>query len=468
MRTGILQTQIFGANRCLTDKTKNKMKKNLFMVAAVALMVFSACNKEEINYGAGAPVGSIEFVAGFDVDTKTTLEAGKTEWVAGDEISINGVKFVAQNDGPTSTFLNAEEPAEDFGAPFTAIYPYGSDGVPSEQTAYAGNFDPMAVVETATSNDHNLKFKNESSLLKFRVPTACDRVVLTSEDNLAKNSTTVTVKGGFVTGTDYYVAVLPGTKSKFNVKVDDYVVKSAESVIIGRSSIIPMALPYNVYLHAKTSKYDWTSDGARFATWTWGTGVTDSWFNMIAEEGHDGVYRLEVPAGYANLIFCRLDGAKELNDWANVWNQTGDLTIPEDNANHFYISDSGAGAWGDKDYTFPVVKPKDGYLYLRPSSEWLQASAHFAAWIWKDNGAGKVYNFKPHESVPGLYELNLNGANKMILFRMDPSKKVTDGSTAWPGDNHWYKSGDLNITGNLYTVVGWQAAGTGFSTVTEF
>ncbi len=110
---------------------------------------------------------------------------------------------------------------------------------------------------------------------------------------------------------------------------------------------------------------------------------------------------------------------------------------------------------------------KDGYLYLRPSSQWLEANAHFAAWIWKDNGSGKVYNFNKHESVPGVYELNLNGANKMIIFRMDPNKKVTDGSTSWPGDNHWYKSGDINITGNLYTVVGWHDTGTGFTSVTE-
>ena len=92
-----------------------------------------------------------------------------------------------------------------------------------------------------------------------------------------------------VTKTDYYVAVLPGTKANFAVKINDYVVKSAASVTIERSYIVKMALPYNVYLHAKTTKYDWTADGARFATWTWGTGVTDSWFDLVAE-GHEGVY----------------------------------------------------------------------------------------------------------------------------------------------------------------------------------
>lgn len=465
----------FGANRCLTIKTKKEMKKNLFMVAAVALMALVSCNKEEINNNVveqpQEPSVLVEFTASLgDDDTKTTLSGGKTLWLESDKISINGQVFKVKelvDGGVSAIFVNENKLPEDFAAPYTALYPANVSEVPSTQTAYGGTFDPAAVLETATSNNEYLSFKNVTSLLKFQVPTACSSVTLTSDDILAgSNSKTVTISGAMVAGTDYYVAVLPGTKANFSVKIEDYAVKSAASVNIARSSIIKMALPYNVYLHAKTSKYDWTSDGARFATWTWGNGVTDSWFDMVPE-GHEGVYRMEVPEGYTSLIFCRLDGAKK-NDWANVWNQTGDLTIPAGNANHFYISDSGSGAWGDKDYTFPVVKPKDGYLYLKPSSEWMQANAHFAAWIWKDNGAGKVYNFKPHESVPGLYEINLNGANKMILFRMDPNKKVTDGSTSWPGDNHWYKSGDLKITGNLYTVVGWQAAGTGFSTVTEF
>lgn len=216
------------------------MKKNLFVVAAVALMAFTACNKEEFNYGAGAPIGSIEFTAGFEAETKTTLADGKTEWVAGDEISINGVKFVAQNDGPTSTFLNAEEPAEDFGAPFTAVYPYGADGVPAKQTAYAGNFDPQAVIETATSDGHNLSFKNESSLLKFQVSAACKTVTLASDTELAEGSNTVTITGSFVAGTDYYAAVLPGTKTNFSVEADGWVSRSADEVSINRTSIVNM------------------------------------------------------------------------------------------------------------------------------------------------------------------------------------------------------------------------------------
>ena len=323
------------------------------MVAAVALMVFTACNKEEINVEAGASVGTLEFVAGFDADTKTTLKAGKTEWVAGDEISINGVKFVAQNDGPTSTFLKAEEPAEDFGAPFTAVYPYGADGVPAAQTAYAGNFDPKAVVETATSDDHNLSFKNESSLLKFQVSAACKTVTLTSDTELAKGSKTVTITGIFVAGNDYYVAVLPGTKKNFTVKVDDYVVKSAESVTINSSAIITMTLPYNIYLHAKTDRYDWTSDGACFAAWTWKGNGAGKCTNLIPE-GHPGVYRLEKVTDDDKLILVRKANAENKADWSNVWNQTGNLVMPTDENCHFHIKESTQGEWGTASHVLPA------------------------------------------------------------------------------------------------------------------
>ena len=221
------------------------MKKNLFMVAAVALMVFSACNKEEINGGYNPANGTIEFTAGFDAATKTTLVNGKkTEWVKGDAIDINGVKFTVvdeslndEDGGQTATFAAvAEEVGENFGAPFTAIYPYDSKGnVPSDQTAHEGNFDPKAVVEIAESDNHELSFKNKTSLLKFQVPTACKTVELSSKTELATGSTSVTITGDFKTGIDYYVAVLPGDKEAFKVKVDGYVVKSAESVTINSS-----------------------------------------------------------------------------------------------------------------------------------------------------------------------------------------------------------------------------------------
>ena len=97
------------------------------------------------------------------------------------------------------------------------------------------------------------------------------------------------------------------------------------------------------------------------------------------------------------------------------------------------------------------------HIYLKPSSEWLEANAHFAAWVWADGGSGKLYNFNKHASVDGIYEIEVPAtSNNIILFRLDPAKTYVEGSTDWPGDDQWFKSGDIKISGNnLFTIVGW-------------
>lgn len=447
-----------------------KMKKILFVVAAVALMAFTACNKEEINTGVETVAGTVEFVAGFDAETKTTLSEGKTLWVEGDEISINGQIFEIKelvNEGESAVFINKNELPADFAAPYVALYPANVTELPAEQTVEAGKVNSAYMLERAESDGYSLSFKNMVSLLKFQVPTACESVAISSDGVLAgSDAKIVTLSGEFEIGKYYYAAVLPGTKDNFNVKVDDYVVKSAPSVNIANSSIITMNLPYNVYLHANTSKYNWTSDGARFATWTWGTGVTDSWFNMVAE-GHDGVYRLEVPAGYKSLIFCRMNGNNTTNDWSNKWNQTTNITLNIDNNNHFYIYSESEGVWGDGD-GLPTLTAIANTIYLKPSANWLEADAHFAAWVWKGSGAGKVYNFTQNARVPALYEITVPaGSTGMILFRLGPSQTYKDGSTTFPGSS-WAKSGDLSIgSNNLYTVVNWLDSSSKFSKISS-
>lgn len=304
----------FGANRCLTIKTKKEMKKNLFMVAAVALMALVSCNKEEINGGVvetpqpQEPSVIVEFTASLDAeDTKTTLDATnkKTLWSADDAISINGQKFTIkeiQEDGK-AVFVNTAELPANFAAPYTAKYPYQANGtvsIPATQNVTEGQFDPSAVAAVAYSDDMSLVFKNATSLLKFQVSATCDQVVLSSDDALAGTLTvtlpeefdgvptfaaankSVTVKGTFVTGKDYYVAVLPGTKSNFKVSVYGKEVKSAPSVTINRSMIVNMgkipAPTLKLYVEDDTdysALYLYMFDSAGNNTWP-GTKITET------------------------------------------------------------------------------------------------------------------------------------------------------------------------------------------------
>lgn len=225
------------------------MKKNLFMLAAVALMSFTACNKEEVSVenpvDNQTPATVVEFTASF-ATTKTTLdtEGSKTLWVESDRIDINGQEFKIKeliDGGLSAKFENVNDLPGDFAAPFTATYPYGVTEVPAAQTAKAGTFDPAAVLETAESDDYTLSFKNVTSLLKFQVATACETVTITSSDALAGSSAkTVTVTGSFVTDETYYAAVLPGEKADFVVRMDGYLSRNAASVTVGESTIANM------------------------------------------------------------------------------------------------------------------------------------------------------------------------------------------------------------------------------------
>ena len=80
---------------------------------------------------------------------------------------------------------------------------------------------------------------------------------------------------------------------------------------------------------------DWMDGDARFAAYTWGGTAGEQWINMTDEDG-DGIYEAVIPAGYPNVIFCRMNPAFTENMWNTgsetddnkpVWNQTVDLTV---------------------------------------------------------------------------------------------------------------------------------------------
>ena len=63
----------------------------------------------------------------------------------------------------------------------------------------------------------------------------------------------------------------------------------------------------------------------------------------------DGYYECEIPEGYPNVIFCRMNPSATANNWNNKWNQTADLTVPTDGTNCYTVKagtwDKGGGTW---------------------------------------------------------------------------------------------------------------------------
>jgi len=239
------------------------MKKNLFMVAAVALFATVSCNKENIdNNGVqGDELSDVVFVAQAE-QTKTALgeavgETRPVTWVSGDEITVNGVKFTTADNGAVASFTTTDTFAE--ADIYTAIYPASAGtsltavNIPAEQN---GTF-ASAAVSVAASVNQVLGFKNVASILKFKVPSPCSTITIEStatlagevnvtfdDDNNPKinsvsaaSSKKITLTGSFVAGTDYYVAVLPGSH-KFTIRLDGYLSKASTTAVTTKRAVI--------------------------------------------------------------------------------------------------------------------------------------------------------------------------------------------------------------------------------------
>ena len=69
-------------------------------------------------------------------------------------------------------------------------------------------------------------------------------------------------------------------------------------------------------------------------------------------EKNGSFYEATIPAGYVNIIFCRMNPSSTENNWDNKWNQTSDLLVPSDSTNCYTVAegawDKGEGTWSTK------------------------------------------------------------------------------------------------------------------------
>lgn len=270
-----------------------------FALAAVALAAAS-CAQPELEFEEPKAGETVTFkaVIGADEDegTKAVLGTNETNgkpksmWTPGDKITVhNGVKgFEFVTDAQeTTAFADFSYSGGDFTAEsgaVIAVYPSGKWSadvaaktatvvIPAEQTAVAGSYDPKAAVSVAYSTDDNLRFKNTTALLKFKVANEgikkvvfeglggeilCDTVnvaftedgstiaSVVSHENAKGNRVTLVAETAFDPAKEYYMAVLPQAFEKgfafyFQISGSDmlYTAKEyAKSYTVGRNVIL--------------------------------------------------------------------------------------------------------------------------------------------------------------------------------------------------------------------------------------
>lgn len=129
------------------------------------------------------------------------------------------------------------------------------------------------------------------------------------------------------------------------------------SMLLGMMQLTSFAADGDVEIYL-TPNSNWLSDNARFCMYVWQSGGSYLWVEMTDSDGN-GVYEGILPAGYSNIIFCRMDPGEEHNGWSTTWNQTSDLKYDGKN-NHYTVAqgawNKGAGKWSVYDSSACVHK----------------------------------------------------------------------------------------------------------------
>lgn len=129
------------------------------------------------------------------------------------------------------------------------------------------------------------------------------------------------------------------------------------SMLLGMMQLTSFAADGDVEIYL-TPNSNWLSDNARFCMYVWQSGGSYLWVEMTDSDGN-GVYEGILPAGYSNIIFCRMDPGEEHNGWSTTWNQTSDLKYDGKN-NHYTVAqgawNKGEGKWSVYDSSACVHK----------------------------------------------------------------------------------------------------------------
>lgn len=238
-----LKTRISQMNMNGKHQKAVRMKK-IYLLGAMALMAFTACQNIETEVPSEKENGKVPmtFVASLDMDESdskvavdevdTANKKLKFAWKAGDEIAIydnlssTPNLFTATADGTTVAFSGS---VTDGATKFVAIYPYSAAesadaetgacvaSFPREQTAVAGSFDPEALVATAyaEATDVNLRFRLLGALLSFKVDF--DDVVYVE----FSGSRPMTGKATFTSTSNGPTSVGTGTTSYKDVRISN-------------------------------------------------------------------------------------------------------------------------------------------------------------------------------------------------------------------------------------------------------
>ena len=191
------------------------------------------------------------------------------------------------------------------------------------------------------------------------------------------------------------------------------------------------ATPTTIYLKPGLP---WKKDDARFAIYAWGGNAGAKWVDMTAIGCNEGYYVADVPAGYSQFKFVRLNPETTENNFNNgtKWDETADLSIPNDAKNLYDISKK---------------------LHLNRGSWNQNQEGRYAAYFFKenDNAFGNAWVDLISGNATDVYYCDIPSDKEypnVIFCRMDPNQ-----GNGWDNNKVWHQTDNLSLEdGNYFTI----------------
>lgn len=252
------------------------MKKFFSWMMLATALIGVACNQEKSEMEGGKQLPTMTITASIDGEcTRTVLDGFKVLWKDYESFTAsNGTETVMFSANVYEPSATAEFECYDTpltGDAFLAVYPYVKEEVLFDvenktisgiqindyQTPAAESFDCYAATMVAYSTTTDFNFRNAHSLAKFTVASeGVSKVTLKADAALAGaftvNAETMEIVnegsyssievrpyegGDFIPNVTYYVALIPGTKTNFQLLVNDIVIKEVETATFERNKI---------------------------------------------------------------------------------------------------------------------------------------------------------------------------------------------------------------------------------------
>jgi len=328
---------------------------------------------------------------------------------------------------------------------------------------------PIEVTDNAfTMPAGNVTVSASFTLKTYEVDIHTENVQVTGNDT-ATHGQPYTLTLETVTGYDLpeKVSVKIGTADAVDYEVADGRAtipgeKVTGDIVVNASGVLTTT---TIYLNPR---YEWYSDNARFAMYYWksSNNADCGWVNMT-DEDRDGTYEAELPYGYTNVIFTRMNPNIAENSWENnsVYNQTIDETYDGENScftitNPWGSDENGkkaTGTWSAEVpvYTYTVAgdwemctnnwSPSDtnNDMTLNPNTGLYEITFQN---VPANNSENTSHEFKVVENHAWTHDWGHNGQNDKVVV-------TYNGSTVKISFNH--KTGEITktvIDPALYTV----------------